>query len=141
MNMLICLVAALFGCVSAQLRGQPQQYSNLKEVPIVSFLNEHNYDGSYKYSYETGNGIAASEEGYLKNPGQKDLEAQTASGTFSYTAPDGSPIQVRWFADETGFHAEGAHLPTPPPIPEAIARSLQQQGAGPAPAPRPFGRK
>lgn len=24
-----------------------------------------------------------------------------------------------------GFRADGAHLPTPPPIPEAIARSLQ----------------
>lgn len=25
----------------------------------------------------------------------------------------------------SGFRAEGAHLPTPPPIPEAIAKALQ----------------
>lgn len=29
------------------------------------------------------------------------------------------------FFFEKGFRAEGAHLPTPPPIPEAIAKSLQ----------------
>lgn len=94
------------------------------------------------YSYETGNGISAQESGFLKNPGQKDLEAQTAQGSYSYTAPDGTPITVTWYADETGYHAEGAHLPTPPPIPEAIARSLAQQAnQGPQPlpgSPRPF---
>lgn len=31
---------------------------------------------------------------------------------------------IRWIKF-IGFHAEGAHLPTPPPIPEAIAKSLQ----------------
>ncbi|XP_022195400.1 endocuticle structural glycoprotein SgAbd-2 [Nilaparvata lugens] len=140
MKLIICVAALAVACVSAQRRpGPAASYSNLNDVPIVSFQNEHNYDGSYKYSYETGNGIQASEEGYLKNPGQKDLEAQYSAGTYSYTAPDGTPITVRWVADETGFHAEGAHLPTPPPIPEAIARALQQQAA-PAQQPRPFGK-
>lgn len=36
---------------------------------------EQNVDGSYKYLYETGNGIYAEEEGYLKNAGTED-EAQ-----------------------------------------------------------------
>lgn len=76
------------------------------------------------FSYETGNGIAVQEQGALKNPGQKDLEAQTAQGQSSYTAPDGTPIQIQWYADETGFHPSGAHLPTPPPIPEEIARAI-----------------
>ncbi|CAH1391447.1 unnamed protein product [Nezara viridula] len=101
----------------AQRRPPIQPYDNANVIPIISYVNDNNYDGSYKYSYETGNGISASEEGFLKNPGQKDLEAQTARGTYSYTAPDGQVITVNWYADETGFHAEGAHIPTPPPVP------------------------
>lgn len=38
---------------------------------------EMNVDGSYRYSYETGNGIIAEEEGYLKNQGTED-EAQVS---------------------------------------------------------------
>lgn len=36
-----------------------------------------NVDGSYKYAYETGNGIIAEEEGFLKNAGTED-EAQVS---------------------------------------------------------------
>ncbi|KAF6212126.1 hypothetical protein GE061_012647 [Apolygus lucorum] len=136
MKVVLCVAVALFGCTLAQQRLQAQSYNNPNEIPITKFINENNYDGSYSYSYETGNGISVSETGQLKNPGQKDLEAQTAQGSFSYTAPDGTPITVTWYADETGFHAEGAHLPTPPPIPEAILRSLQ--AAGPAQPAQPY---
>lgn len=38
---------------------------------------ESNVDGSYKYLYETGNGIYAEEEGYLKNAGTEE-EAQVS---------------------------------------------------------------
>lgn len=47
----------------AQARPQGDQ------IPIIRQEQEVNFDGSYKYSYETGNGINAEEEGYLKNPG------------------------------------------------------------------------
>lgn len=33
---------------------------------------------------------------------------------------------MTYTADEHGFHPQGAHLPTPPPIPEAIQKSLEQ---------------
>lgn len=94
-------------------------------VPITSYTNEINYDGSFQYSYTTGDGQAAQAQGYVKNPGNKDLEAQVVQGSYSYTSPEGLPITVNYIADENGFRAEGAHLPTPPPIPEAIAKSLQ----------------
>lgn len=41
------------------------------------------------FSYETGNGIAAEEQGYIKNQGIPEQEAQAAQGQFQYTAPDG----------------------------------------------------
>ncbi|XP_041976268.1 endocuticle structural glycoprotein SgAbd-2-like [Aricia agestis] len=104
---------------------QQQQYVNPQFIPILRQSQTVNPDGSYEFSYETGNGIAAQEQGYLKNAGIKDAEAQVAQGSYAYTSPEGIPISVSYIADEYGFRAEGAHLPTPPPIPEAIARALK----------------
>ncbi|XP_071442458.1 endocuticle structural glycoprotein SgAbd-2-like [Hetaerina americana] len=110
----------------AMASGAPQYSAYVSReysAPILAYTNDHNPDGSYAYSYQTGNGISASERGFLKSPGTQ-LEAQVAQGSYSYTAPDGTPITVNYIADENGFRAEGAHLPTPPPIPPAIQRSL-----------------
>ncbi|KAH1014271.1 hypothetical protein HUJ04_003132 [Dendroctonus ponderosae] len=107
-----------------QYQQQAQTYSNRAVVPIVSESNELNPDGSFSYSYVSGDGSQAQAQGYLKNAGQKDTEAEVIQGSYSYTAPDGTPITVNWVADENGFRAEGAHLPTPPPIPQEIQRSL-----------------
>lgn len=57
----------------------------------------------------------------------------SAQGTFSYTSPEGAPIQIQWTADENGFNAVGNAIPTPPPIPEAILRSLEWNAANPEP--------
>ncbi|XP_017786011.1 PREDICTED: pupal cuticle protein 20-like isoform X2 [Nicrophorus vespilloides] len=94
-------------------------------IPILRYDNENNGDGSYSYAYETGNGIKAQEQGALKNAGSQN-EAQSATGSFSYTGPDGQQYAVQYTADENGFRPQGAHLPTPPPIPEAILRSIEQ---------------
>lgn len=84
-----------------------------------------------KFSYETGNGIKAEEQGELKNAGTDD-EAQSAVGSFSYTAPDGQKITIEYTADENGFVPKGDHLPTPPPIPEEILKSLEENAAAEA---------
>lgn len=46
------------------------------------------HDGSYQYSYSTGNGIKADESGYLKNLGAN--KAQVVQGSYSYTSPEGN---------------------------------------------------
>ncbi|XP_055687234.1 pupal cuticle protein 36-like [Lutzomyia longipalpis] len=91
-------------------------------IAIISYENENNGDGSYRYSYETANGIKVEEEGEIKNKGSEN-EILSVRGSYSYTAPDGTPITVTYIADENGFQPQGDHLPTPPPAP---------QGAGPA---------
>lgn len=78
----------------------------------------------FEHSYETADGISKQESGVMTNQGTED-EAPSVRGSYSYTAPDGTLITVNYIADKDGFRAEGAHLPTPPPIPEAIARSLE----------------
>lgn len=76
------------------------------------------------FRYETENGITGQEEGKLYNKGS-EAEALRANGYFTYTGPDGVVYSVNYVADENGFQPQGAHLPTPPPIPEPIARSLE----------------
>lgn len=99
---------------SFQQQGASYQ-PNRNVIPITSYKNDINPDGSYQYSYSTGNGIQADESGYLKNRGSQN-QIQVAQGKYSYTAPNGQLIEVRYIADENGFRAEGNHIPTPPPV-------------------------
>lgn len=64
-------------------------------------------------------GIKAQEVGIIGKINQ-------VQGAYSYKGDDGQTYTVQYIADEHGFRAQGAHLPTPPPIPEAIVKSLEQ---------------
>lgn len=52
-------------------------------VPIIRSEAVVNTDGSYNYAYESGNGIAADESGYLKNAGSEDA-AQVSSANLIF---------------------------------------------------------
>lgn len=54
----------------------PAQLTGNEPIPILSQNAEVNFDGSYVSSYETGNGIAAQEQGVLKNAGNPETEAE-----------------------------------------------------------------
>ncbi|XP_039294330.1 endocuticle structural glycoprotein SgAbd-2-like [Nilaparvata lugens] len=130
----------------------PKQIAPQQQYPYYSILRQSNdvgFDGSFSYGYETENGISESVSGVLKNPGT-EVEAQEVHGSYSYTAPDGTPITVNWVADENGFRAEGAHIPqASPEIQRSIAYNLANaapvQPVGPGiarpvvgPSPAPF---
>lgn len=82
-----------FGSGSQQGGFVPQQPQQPQQPPIaiLSYENVNNGDGSYKFSYETENGIKAQEQGELKNKGT-DNAIQTVSGSYSYT---GKRISLR----------------------------------------------
>uniref|UniRef100_A0A8D8XM40 Endocuticle structural glycoprotein SgAbd-2 n=1 Tax=Cacopsylla melanoneura TaxID=428564 RepID=A0A8D8XM40_9HEMI len=142
MNSLLCSLA--LAATVALVAARPQVYSPQayptqdKFIPIVRYENNPPINGAYSFNFETGNGIQVQEQGQAKQVGNEAPVA--AQGASAYTSPEGAPISLQWYADETGFHASGAHLPTPPPIPEAILRSLQQQQPAAPQAPR-YGRK
>ncbi|KAG6450248.1 hypothetical protein O3G_MSEX006458 [Manduca sexta] len=92
--------------------------------PPFHFENVNNGDGTYRFSYDTPNGISAHESGAPRAQGPEG-PAVTAEGGFSYRTPDGQQISLTYTADENGFHPVGSHLPTPPPIPEAIQRAIE----------------
>ncbi|XP_045773418.1 larval cuticle protein LCP-17-like [Maniola jurtina] len=119
MQFLVVLTVAV-ACVAADVSHivRPDEY-----VPIVRSLYDISPEGnSYRYSYETGNGISASAEGNTKIVDNEPV--MEVRGSYSYTSPDGTPVETTYFANEAGFVAQGSHIPVAPPIPEAIARSL-----------------
>lgn len=82
----------------------------------TKYVNERGSEGDYKYDYETSNGISALESG---------VGGVFTAGAYAYYTPEGELIQLTYAADENGFQPRGEHLPTPPPIPRAILKSLE----------------
>ncbi|XP_061715754.1 cuticle protein CP14.6-like [Cydia pomonella] len=101
---------------------------------IVRSDSEVNPDG-FSYAYETSNGIIESASGIVKNPNSENA-ALSVNGDFSYPGDDGRTYRVTYVADENGFQPQGEHLPTPPPVPELIARALAYLAAHPQPEDR-----
>lgn len=78
------IAIALLGCVLAAPQ-QQQQQPTTEPIPIIKQEQEVNFDGSYKWSYETGNGIQAEESGFLKNAGDPENEAQVIYFLFIFS--------------------------------------------------------
>ncbi|KAL7305488.1 endocuticle structural glycoprotein SgAbd-2-like [Trichogramma pretiosum] len=120
-----------------QPRYNPDYYG--RRYAILRQNHVQDIDGHYAFSYDTENGISVAEEGRPVNRGPYG-RVEAVQGRFSYTAPNGQPISVQYVADENGFRASGAHLPTPPPIPAAIQRALAYNAAHPEEDHDPYAR-
>ena len=101
-------------------------YKNNASLKYYNIYVKIYYYIFFSYNYETGNSINAEETGNAQGDGTK------AHGSYSYTAPDGQLVSITYTADENGFVPQGSHIPTPPPIPEAILKSLQDNAAAEA---------
>ncbi|XP_041976294.1 flocculation protein FLO11-like [Aricia agestis] len=166
----VLTVAAV--CVVCVLAAPPTDVVPLEKqqptvIPILSQSEELEANGTFKFSYETGNGIKREEEAYVKivpkaksrsassnEGGESDEdsnEIHVQRGSYSYTAPDGTVITVRYIADENGFQPIGDHIPRVPssvpatsseksgklmkPADSAVSASEPKKQEKPAPAP------
>ncbi|EAT39333.1 AAEL008872-PA, partial [Aedes aegypti] len=96
-------------------------YEEQKHIPIVHSEFAQSNDGTFKYAYESANGIAVQEEGH----------ANVAHGSYSYIDPHGEVVSVSYVADENGFQAHGSHIPTPPPLPKELVEAYAKVGSHP----------
>lgn len=120
MHKVVVLFLVLVSTISVAPQGFIPQGFGFNQVPILSAYSEAQLDGSFRYSYETGNGIQVQTQGVLKPvpvlrpDGVGSSVALVQTGSYSYTAPDGTLIEVRWTADENGFHPQVIQLPAAP---------------------------
>ncbi|XP_073962252.1 uncharacterized protein isoform X2 [Choristoneura fumiferana] len=96
---------------------RPQAASD-RNAEILRYNNENDGE-TFAYDFETSNGISAEESGVATNGVQ-------AQGGYSYTGDDGQFYKITYTADENGYVPQGDHLPTPPPIPEDILKSIEE---------------
>ncbi|XP_042888220.1 cuticle protein CP14.6-like [Penaeus japonicus] len=119
------LVAVLASVAAAAPQGYsapaPPRYDSV-EIAIVRDDRVIEDDGRYNFDFETANGIVVSEHGA---PGVEG--AISSAGSFSYTAPDGTPVSLQFVADENGFQPQGAHLPVAPEFPHPIPQFVLDQ--------------
>lgn len=66
------------GALAADLR------KNYKDIPIISSDNVVEYDGQYRYSFKTGDGFEASQNGQLRTV-EKDKAGEAVQGEYKYT--------------------------------------------------------
>ncbi|GBP74633.1 Larval cuticle protein LCP-22 [Eumeta japonica] len=98
-----------------------------RSAQTLRFDNDADPSGAFSYNVETSNGIAAQAQGTPRNfGGNPPVVPVVISGAFRWVSPEGEPIDISYTADENGYQASGSAIPTPPPIPEAILRSLQR---------------
>ncbi|XP_063587468.1 cuticle protein AMP1A-like [Penaeus indicus] len=119
------ILAALAAVATAVPQGYgapPPRYGSSEEIAILRDERVIEDDGRYNFDMETANGIEVSEHG---TPGEKG--AINSAGSFSYTAPDGTPITLQFVADANGFQPQGAHLPVAPEFPHPIPQFVLDQ--------------
>ncbi|XP_045135719.1 cuticle protein AMP1A-like [Portunus trituberculatus] len=92
-------------------------------VPILKDERVHEDDGTYNVEVETGNGIVLAQSGVPAGPKGSVVK----SGQYSYTAPDGTPIVVKFVADENGYQAQSDVLPVAPAFPHPIPDFVLEQ--------------
>lgn len=74
-------------------------------------------------SFELSDGVSVAEQGQQKSV-NKDQQGEAVKGQYSWIE-DGKKYTISYVADENGFQPVGDHLPTPPPVPESVIKTLE----------------
>lgn len=102
-------------------------------VPIIAQSQNVDPDGSFQWSYQSGDGTFQEQVGrhVLLRSGE---DAESVQGSASWVDPDGNPHEISYVADEEGYRPKSADLPVGPPLPPLIAKALQWIRDHPSPA-------
>lgn len=119
----IVLFALIAVCLAADAPPSHRPPTGEAAAQVLSSASTADTE-SYNYGYSTSNGIKAQATGILKEI-SKNESAVVSQGQFEFKTPEGNDVSITYVADENGYQPQGAILPTPPPIPDAIIRALE----------------
>ncbi|KAK8388660.1 hypothetical protein O3P69_020561 [Scylla paramamosain] len=124
-NMKFVIIAALAAVAFAAPDRPYNTYGSgsSEEAEILQHDFDLQDDGSYKLDVKTSNGISVSQQGRPEGP----EGAVVKSGVFSYTAPDGTPVEVKFVADAGGYQPDSDLLPVAPEFPHPIPQFVLDQ--------------
>lgn len=105
----------LIAFASAYPQNAPQQPGADAAATLSEYAFSDDGLGNFNYNFKTSNGINQNANGQLKDitvpavdgQGPQAGKGAVQTGSFSYTAPDGTPVKVDWVADENGFQPTG----------------------------------
>ncbi|XP_045593243.1 cuticle protein CP14.6-like [Procambarus clarkii] len=126
MKFVILSVVVAVACAAPQYAAPqaPTRYSeSSEEVAILRHDFVPGDAGAYKLDVETANGIVVSQAGAPSGP----EGAVVKTGQYSYTAPDGTPVVVKFVADENGYQPQSDLLPVAPEFPHPIPQFVLDQ--------------
>ncbi|CAG9127117.1 hypothetical protein JYU34_016433 [Plutella xylostella] len=109
MKFAVVLALALACAAAAPVEKEPTK--------IVRSEFDQQPEGNYVFNFETDDGTARQETGEVKEALDEDNKPHTVvvvRGSYTYVDSEGEPQTITYFADETGFHAEGRTIPVAP---------------------------
>ncbi|XP_042891709.1 cuticle protein AMP1A-like [Penaeus japonicus] len=118
-----CLAAVAVAAPQYSYGAPAASSEEVEFVPILKDDRVHEEDGTYNFDFEAANGIRFAQAGSPDG----DEDAVIKAGEYSYTAPDGTEIHLRFVADENGFQPQGDHLPVAPEFPHPIPQFVLDQ--------------
>ncbi|XP_066943592.1 cuticle protein AMP1A-like [Macrobrachium rosenbergii] len=119
----VALGAPQYSYDAPRLQSQGGSSGVNKVIAILRDDRDRDDFGRYSVNVETANGIALQDSGSPDGP----KGAVVASGSFSYTSPEGIPVHVRYVADENGFQPQSDLLPVAPEFPHPIPQFVLDQ--------------
>ncbi|XP_071516012.1 cuticle protein AM/CP1114-like [Panulirus ornatus] len=120
---ILAMLAALATAAPQYEAPRAPRYESREVVPILKDERIREDDGRYSVDVETGNGIILSQSGSPSTA----TGAVVKAGQFSYTAPDGTPVHVKFVADENGYQPQSDLLPVAPEFPHPIPQFVLDQ--------------
>ena len=94
---------------------------------VVKLCGEADSTRLFCRSFQTGDGVSRSEQGFQKQLGSNDA-GESVQGQVQWTDNDGQSHSLSYTADENGYQPQGDLVPA---IPPAIQRALEWNAAHP----------
>merc|ERR1712168_773851 len=111
----------IVSCLVAVALAAPQGFD---QVQILRSNISPNEQGNFQHEFEADNGINVVGSGFAGSAGQSNME-----GSYSYTSPEGTLVQVSYRCDENGCVYESPLIPQAPPHVAELLRIADEQRA------------